>query len=103
MSKVIGSRLGIVVVVQRNCKNTCALETVVCNVGGRKYVVATAHRNDLLCITVAAGVINSVSTFWHGVKVDRPSEVTPVQRACAYVERRSGLLDVADRQAVTSR
>ena len=36
MSKVSGSRLGIVVVVQRNGKNTCALETVVCNVGGRK-------------------------------------------------------------------
>ena len=26
----------------------------------------------------------------------------PVQRACAYVERRSGLLDVADRQAVVA-
>ena len=36
MSKVSGSRLGIVVVMQRNDKNTCALETVVCNVGGRK-------------------------------------------------------------------
>ena len=39
-SKVSGScqRLAvhIVVVVQRNGKNTCALETVVCNVGGRK-------------------------------------------------------------------
>ena len=31
MSKVSGSRLDIVVVVQRNGKNTCALETVVCN------------------------------------------------------------------------
>ena len=53
--------------------------------------------------TVAAGVMNSVSTFWHGVKVDRPPEVTPVQRACAYVGRRSGLLYVADRRTVTSR
>ena len=34
--------------------------------------------NDLLCNTVAAGVMNSVSIFWHGVKVDRPPEVTPV-------------------------
>ena len=53
----------------------------------------------LLCNTIAAGVMNSVSTFWHGVKVDRPPEVTPVRRACAYVERRSGLLDVAYRRA----
>ena len=80
----LSTRLGIVVVVQRNDKNTC--------------VVAT-RRNDLLCNTVAAGVMNSVSTFWHGVKVDRPPEVTPVRRACAYVERRSGLLDVAYRRA----
>ena len=36
MSKVSGSRLGIVFIVHRNGKNTCALETVVCNVGGRK-------------------------------------------------------------------
>ena len=36
MSKVSGSRLGIVVVVQINGKNTCVLETVVCNVEGRK-------------------------------------------------------------------
>ena len=36
MSKVSGSRFGIVVVVQRNDKNTCALETVVCNVRSRK-------------------------------------------------------------------
>ena len=36
MSKVTGSRLGIVIVVHRYGKNTCALETVVCNVGGRK-------------------------------------------------------------------
>ena len=35
-SNVSGSRLGIVVVVQRNGKNTCALETVVCNLWGRK-------------------------------------------------------------------
>ena len=41
--------------------------------------------------------MNSVSTFWHGVKVDRPPEVMPVRRACVYVERRSGLLDVAYR------
>ena len=74
MSKVSGSCLGIMDVVQRN---------------GRVHD--------------PAGVINSVSTFWHGVKVDRPPEVTPVQRACAYVERRSELLNVADRQAVTLR
>ena len=43
--------------------------------------------------------MNSVSTFWHGVKVDRPLEVTPVRRACAYGERRSGPLDVAYRRA----
>ena len=29
----------------------------------------------------------------------RSPEVTPVRRACAYVERRSGLLDVAYRRA----
>ena len=44
--------------------------------------------------------MNSVSKFWHEVKLDRPLEVTPVRRACAYVERRSGLLDVADRRNV---
>ena len=80
----LSTRLGIVVVEQRNDKNTC---------------VAAARRNDLLCNTVAAGVMNSVSTFWHGVKVDRSPEVAPVRRACAYVERRSGLLDVAYRRA----
>ena len=63
------------------------------------FATAVARRNYLLCNTVAAGVMNSVSTFWHGVKVDRPPEVTPVRRACAYVERRSGLLDVAYRRA----
>ena len=36
MSKVTGSCLGNVVIVQRNGKNTCTLETVVCNVGGRQ-------------------------------------------------------------------
>ena len=36
--------------------------------------------------------MNSVSTFWHGVKVNRPPEVSPV-------ERHSGLLDVAYRHA----
>ena len=76
MSKVSGSRLGIGVVVQRNGMNTCALETVVCNVGGLKVVIATARRTDLLCNTVAMGVMNSVSTVWHGVKVDRLPEVT---------------------------
>ena len=99
MSKVSGSRLGIVVVVQRNGKNTCALETV----GGRKVGRRYSAKKHLLCNAVAAGVMNSVSTYWHGIKVDRPPEVTPVQRACAYMEQRSGLLDVADRHAVTSR
>ena len=61
--------------------------------------ITRTRRNDLLCNTVAAGVMNSVSTFWHGVKVDRSPEVKPVRRACAYVERRSGLLDVAYRRA----
>ena len=36
MAKVSGSSMGVVVVVQRNGKNTCALETVESNVGGRK-------------------------------------------------------------------
>ena len=31
-----------------------------------------ARRNDLLCNTVAAGVMHSVSTFWHDV-LDRSS------------------------------
>ena len=31
--------------------------------------------------------MNSVSTFWHGVKVDPPPEITPVARACSSVER----------------
>ena len=82
------------VVVERNGKNT--QKTVVCKVG-KSLVVAIPRRNDLLCNTVAAMVINSVSIFWHGVKVDRPPEVTPVQRACAYVDRRSGRLVVVDR------
>ena len=33
--------------------------------------VHTLRRDDLLCNTVAAEVMNSGSIFWHGVKVDR--------------------------------
>ena len=51
------TRLGFVVVVQRNDKNT------------------QAGRNYLLCNTVAAGVMNLALTFSYGVKVDRPLEV----------------------------
>ena len=71
---------------------------VVCNVGGRKV----ARRNDLLCNTVAAGVMNSDIQARPGSKLFghlRSPEVKPVRRACAYVERRSGLLDVAYRRA----
>ena len=32
--------------------------------------------------------MSSVSTFWHGVNVDRPREVTPVARVCAMLRIR---------------
>ena len=31
--------------------------------------------------------MNSVATFWHGVKVDWSPEVTPVERACVYLHQ----------------
>ena len=39
---------------------------------GRRYVT----KQHLSFCAVARRIINSVATFWHGVKVDRPPEVT---------------------------
>ena len=49
-SKVSGSRPGIVVVVQRNGKTTCALETVVCDVRPRGRKVGRRYNGQKLFI-----------------------------------------------------
>ena len=51
------------------------------------YGFTTAVDFSAVCNnTVAAWIMDSISTFWHGVKVDRPSEVTPIAHACAHAE-----------------
>ena len=56
----------------------------------------TEREQLLLCNTVATWVMNSVSTIWHRVKVDRPPEVTQVARACTYMKQHPKLDNAVD-------
>ena len=70
--------------------------------GGVTCQVRQVRRNYLLCNTSPRGSWTQSRYSGTGSKLIghlRSPEVTPVRRACAYVERRSGLLDVAYRRA----